>query len=356
MAKDNEQNSAKTHYKMYKAGKKWMFAGLTMVSMIAGSAAVATDTGDLKTGVAEFADDAMEAVSNVVSLGSASADTASAATQLVAGSSQSVTDGNVTIADGASADDYFSLTRAAGQSTALTNGAANIVDGESQNGNIVMKNQFDMTQAVTLSGTQVVGSAQNHTAGNYQGPGDGLGVVLAGVDPSSIASGTTGNSNMQMGIVGLGTNAIFMGWDMFMDGNSNPSGEKASNSASNNSYALAQLNTFTAGSGATTVTAQTGTGNQVALSGGTWDSQTNYRAGQTVNWKYTWTPTGTLASDGTIAGTMTYTLTNASGATLGTISYSATVQQGMSIAYHMSTGWAYSTTNVGVTSGAFKAR
>ena len=52
MAKDNEQNSAKTHYKMYKAGKKWMFAGLTMVSMIAGSAAVATDTGDLKTGVA----------------------------------------------------------------------------------------------------------------------------------------------------------------------------------------------------------------------------------------------------------------------------------------------------------------
>ena len=351
MAKDNEQNSAKTHYKMYKAGKKWMFAGLTMVSMIAGSAAVATDTGDLKTGVAEFADDAKDAIGNMVHLGSASADTAAtSAYQLVAGSAATVADPHMNLTTPAQIDSNFTVYQNGAEVGPTTSGATTLIPGPGTNGTIAMNKQFDMTHPISMTGTVTIGVAtqSNGAGGNttdsgaVQAAGNALGITFAAADPASLAqlNGTA---------AGLGVQATWMGWWMWDGDGKITSGDQRDGYATKS---MAVQTTDAAGNNLTTTSvtpmslSYTGAGNYATTAG-------QSLAGNAITWTMAWTPTTTTSTSAT--GTMTYTMVAADGTKLGTVSTTQTLPRNQALGLNEKTGWAWSTTKAGVQAGSFTA-
>ncbi|WP_054777736.1 hypothetical protein [Lacticaseibacillus saniviri] len=194
---------------------------------------------------------------------------------------------------------------------------------------------------------------------------------MADVSPDKIASGTPGEGDTRVGLVGLDGNpstGLFLGWDMF--GNLNPIPGQVFVKANQpddykGSRALAQLNIFSLDTATKTISAvgngQNPKDNSIPMDGnfGTGDSRADFLQNTDVNWAFNWTPDKTPAGDGKVHGTLTYSLdyTQAGTEIKGTpsISYSVDLPEAMSIAMHMSTGWAYSTTSVGIDSATFIA-
>ncbi|MHA3065298.1 SLAP domain-containing protein [Lacticaseibacillus saniviri] len=347
------QSGAKnTNFRMYKAGRKWVFGSLLTLGLLGG------------IGMSQVLP-----VSNpVVRAETMAPGKVKSSDTLVPGGSLALQQ-KVNI-DQNTAKDYFSLIRTTLNSLETTtapldnSGAITILNSYNQNANVVMNNQFDMSDTVDLSGTFVVGKSNGVTSDSgapalekdYQAPGDGLGIILANVDPSQIALGTPGNGDKNMGIVGLPKESkpLFIGWDMFGNKTAVSGQEYTDNKRqnTNGSFALAQLNTFSLNSDGTGIVANE-PGN--ALEGNFEAGTPDFLAGQTVQWSFNWTPaTGTTAATDPVQGEMTYTIKMGS-EKIGQIKYGTTVPKSMAIAMHMSSGWAYSNTDISMTGGTFKA-
>lgn len=351
------QSDAKnTNFRMYKAGRKWVFGSLLTLGLLGG------------IGMSQVLP-----VSNpVVRAEETAQGKTKSSDTLVPGGSLALQQ-RVNI-DQTTAKDYFSLRRTTLNikdptiETLDDKGNVTILNSYNQNANVVMNNQFDMTSPVALSGSFKVGSAQGITIDNNGGvhpvtdqsqlqvPGDGLGIIMANVDPSKIADGTTGNGDANMGIVGLPKESqpLFIGWDMF--GNATPvQGQTYQNSSknANGSYALAQLNTFSLNDAGTGIQANEP---GAALHSSFGSERPNILAGAVVDWAFKWTP-ATEQNDATsVTGTMTYTLTKRDDdSSLGSISYTKALPKAVAIAMHMSSGWSFSDTSVAMTGGAFNA-
>ncbi|MHA3065296.1 KxYKxGKxW signal peptide domain-containing protein [Lacticaseibacillus saniviri] len=222
------QNGAKnTNFKMYKAGRKWVFGSLLAFAVVGGLGLSQVVTAN---------ESVVRAEETTPTDGNA---------QLVKPDGTVSLESGVTIT-GDNAKDYFSLIRTTlGSSSTQTpvpldgSGNVQILNGPSQNANVVMTNKFDMTTPVNLSGSSKIGPAKESSNGSTEDPnatkqstGDGLGIILANVDPQLISSGTPGDGDTNMGIVGMHsgdgensqlldptvTQPLFIGWDMFIQG------------------------------------------------------------------------------------------------------------------------------------------
>jgi len=322
---------------MYKAGKRWLFGALVAATVLGGM------------GVSYI----MFTPSSIVT-----AAPTNAAYQLQPGQTIKASH-QVAFTDDSQASRYFNLQQSvaggAMTSSEIAQWPTTIVNQLSQNGNVVMKNKFDMSTSVSLAGTFRVGASKQAPDESFQGPGDGLGVILADVAPDEIASGDPGDGDTHMGIVGLPSNALFMGWDMFAN-EKLPEGQTVLGFEKPNSgsFPLRQLNVFTQTADGKAVQAVTAAGASAELPG-KFTNNVDFLPDTTADWSFSWTPDSDFVTTG--AGTLTYTMSydQGNGQQVVPISYHTTVPKTMAIAMHMSTGWAWSDTTVDVQKANFLA-
>lgn len=145
---EHQSFDSKTHYKMYKSGRKWMFAGLTAVSLIGA------------TGVVAHADEATPAKTNETtqaSANSATIDNGSSATINSAAASEAA---HAVTAASANTVAKHNATNAA-TTTANNNRQLEVASDSKQNTLIVKPAQSNVATATTVS---KLAASQNNTA------------------------------------------------------------------------------------------------------------------------------------------------------------------------------------------------
>jgi LPXTG-motif cell wall-anchored protein len=359
----------KTRFKMYKSGKQWLFAGMTAVAMLGGSAVMAdsasADTTDAATTAA-----ATTTTSDAVATGSVAMESAvsSAATKTTTSDVTDIkdldnkaqnyqtytpTDGvsdphKVEFSDAAAAGDYYTYTSTTGSGASAgsaatgvaSDGSVNLTAGEKQAGAYIFNNQLDMGENWSMSVEFDVGSLPS---GRQNSIGDFLGLAITPTQPNSVASAAQ-NGTLGGGALGIaGTkNAYVWGFDYWMNN------ESAINDVAYPAFGDVQVG----------LRQTDGSGNLVAGSS-TPDASGSAAGVGYVTEAYGSMPLmstlGTIASDGSFSGNATFAwdaATKTLKVTMGSYSKSFTLtnaQDRMSVGMLAVTGGAYTSNSVKIT-------